>query len=58
MNPSNLTSATAAEHVDDLRCAAVRARRAALARGCREAVLVRAARALRLTDRPDACAGS
>ncbi|MFN8168890.1 MAG: hypothetical protein U0S36_08905 [Candidatus Nanopelagicales bacterium] len=58
MNPSDLTSATAAEHVDDLRCAATRARRAAAARGCREGVVVRAARALHLTGRPDACAGA
>jgi hypothetical protein len=56
MNPSNLTSATAAQHVDDLRTAACRARRIASALGCRETTLVRTARLLHLSRRDsDAC---
>ena len=41
MNPSDLTSATAARHVDDLRAAARHARLAALVRGCRETTIER-----------------
>jgi hypothetical protein len=48
MNPSDLTSATAAQHVDDLRAAARHARLAALVRGCRETTIERTARLLRL----------
>lgn len=57
MNPSNLTSATAAQHVDDLRTAARHARLAALVRGCHETVVERAARRLHLTSHAtDPCA--
>lgn len=58
MNPSDLTSATAARHVDDLRAAARHARLAALVRGCRETTIERTARLLHLgRHSADTCGG-
>lgn len=55
MNPSDLTSATAARHVDDLRAAARNARLATQVRGCRETTIERTARLLHLRRADDAC---
>jgi hypothetical protein len=59
MNPSSLTSASAAEHVCDLRTAATRARLAAAATACRRTAIDRALRLLH-TGRsgPDVCPGT